>query len=208
LLQTIFSNNRLVLDAVEQAEPVLRRLAGRVAECLRAGGRVVCLGGSSPVPAEYAPGETLFADEPAAKDIIIALDYGDDAQLASVIRTWRRRGVATACISGETASPALSAAEIAVCLKLECAEESRRLKVAQAQQLALDAVLTLALHASGRLDSVEAKAAKDDFLERAAASLIKELPALDMESAMELIQRHGSVKKAAKAYLDNVQAKL
>ena len=51
-------------------------------------------------------------------------------------------------------------------------------------------------------------AAKDSFLERAAASLMKELPALDRESAIELIQRHGTVRKAAKAYLDNVQAKL
>ena len=49
MLQTIFSNNRLVLDAVEQAEPVLRRLAGRVGECLRAGGHIVLVGGKSPV---------------------------------------------------------------------------------------------------------------------------------------------------------------
>lgn len=208
MLQIIFSNNRLVLDAVEQAEPVLRRLAGRVAECIGSGGRVVCLGGSSPVPAEYAPSEAIFAEEPAAGDIVIALDFGSDATLAEVLRTWRRRGVATACLSCETASPALSAAEIAVCLKVDCTGESRRLKERGTIQTALDAVLTLALEASGRIPDAPSKAAKDGFLERAATSLIKELPALDMESALELIQRHGSVKKAAKAYLDNVQAKL
>ena len=53
LLQTIFTNNRLVMEAVEQAEPVLRRLAGKMAERLRGGGRIFCLGGDSPVPAEY-----------------------------------------------------------------------------------------------------------------------------------------------------------
>lgn len=208
LLQTIFSNNRLVLDAVEQAEPVLRRLAGRVGECLRAGGHIVLIGGKSPVIGEYASETDIYADEPGLKDIVIALDGGSDAALAEQLRTWRRRGVATACISGQTASPAVSAAEIAVILKVECAEESRRLKVAQAQQLALDAALTLGLNASGLCDGPAEAAAKDAFLERAAASLMKELPALDRESAIELIQRHGTVRKAAKAYLDNVQAKL
>jgi hypothetical protein len=61
LLQTIFSNNRLVLDAVEQAEPVLRRLAGRVGECLRAGGHIVLNGGKSPVIGEYASETDLYA---------------------------------------------------------------------------------------------------------------------------------------------------
>lgn len=208
MLQTIFSNNRLVLDAVEQAEPVLRRLAFRVGECLRAGGHIVLIGGKSPVIGEYASETDLYANEPGLKDIVIALDGGSDAALAEQLRTWRRRGVATACLSCETASPALSAAEIAVCLKVDCTGESRRLKEHQAIQMALDAVLTLALEASGRMPDAPSKAANDGFLERAAASLIKELPALDMESALELIQRHGSVKKAVKAYLDNVQAKL
>ena len=208
LLQAIFSNNRLVLDAVEQAEPALRRLANRVGECIRADGHIVLLGGKSPVIGEYASETDLYADEPGLKDIVIALDNDSDAQLASQIRAWRRRGVATACISAETASAVVSASEIAVCLKVDCEEESRSLKVRQALQVALDAVLTLALEVSGLCSDPAAAAATDDFLERAAASLMKELPALDRESAIELIQRHGSVRKAAKAYIANVQAEL
>jgi len=213
LTQTIFSNNRLVLEAVERTEPVLRRLAGKMADRLNAGGGFICLGAGSPVPEEYRAGDKFRtqdadADIAAGKnDIIIAVDCGNPEALALQLRTWRRRGILTACISCETASAAASAAEIALVLQLETAGESRPLKERAAIQMALDALLTLALSQAGQT-TTEAPGKKDDALDRAAASLMKECPALDLESAMGLIQRHGSVKKAAKAYKENVQGKL
>jgi N-acetylmuramic acid 6-phosphate (MurNAc-6-P) etherase len=213
LLQTIFSNNKLVLEAVERTEPVLLRLAAKVADRLHAGGRIICLGAVSPVPGEYQAGDkfcTQDADVDIAagrNDIIIAVDYGNPEALAPQLRAWRRRGLLTACISCKTASAAASAAEIAIILQLETVGESRRLKEHAAMQVALDTLLTLALSEAGQT-TAEAPGKKDNSLARAAASLMKECPALDMESAMELIQRHGSVKKAAKAYKENVQGKL
>jgi len=213
LLQTIFSNNKLVLEAVERTEPVLRRLAAKMADRLHAGGRIFCLGGGSPVPGEYLPEERFFALpaeaelDPAKNDMIIAVDYGNPEAIAPQLRTWRRRGMLTACISCETASAAASAAEVAVILQVDTVVESRPLKERAAMQVALDALLTLVFSEAGQT-TAEVPGKNDDALERAAASLMKECPALDMESALELIQRHGSVKKAAKAYRENVQTKL
>lgn len=213
LLQTIFSNNQLVLEAVERTEPVLRRLAAKMADRLHSGGRIFCLGAGSPVPWEYQAGDKFCTPDSATdiaagkNDIIIALDCGNPEALAPQLRTWRRRGMLTACISCGTASAAASAAEISVILQLETEGESRPLKEHAAMQVALDTLLTLVLSEAGQT-TAEVSGKKDDAMARAAASLMKECPALDLESAMELIQRHGSVKKAAKAYRDNVQGKL
>ena len=213
LLQTIFSNNRLAVEAVEQAAPALGRLAGKLAERLKAGGRIVCLGGNSRVPEEYGRADRFVSPEPNAegeygitlKDAVIAVDDSSKPFLAAQMRSFRRRSVLTACITAETASPVASASEIAV----DTAVESRFLKIRLAQQMALDALLTLALAATGAVtEKGDAPAKGGDPLRKAAETLMRELPALDMESALELIQRHGSVKKATKAYKANVQAEL
>ncbi len=217
LLQTIFSNNRLAVEAVEQAAPVVGRLAEKLAECLKAGGRIFCMGGDSPVPGEYGQADSFIDVNPdpageygvGLKDAVIAFDDASKTFLAAQMRAFRRRGMLTACITGETASPVASASEIALCLTVATAVESRPLKVRLAQQMALDAVLTLALAQTGASAAKgDAPAKSGDPLKKAAATLMKELPALDEESAQELIQRHGSVRKAAKAYKANVQAKL
>lgn len=217
MLQTIFSNNKLVLEAVERAEPVLRRLAGKMTDRLREGGRIFCLGSGSPVPGEYGSDGIFFplsadAGITAAvtnNDIFIAVDDGSERALAGQLRAWRRRGMLTACLTCLNASPVASAAEIAVNIDLATVVESSSLKERAALQMALDALLTLALAESGAdLGDTAAKDDSGDAVSRAAAALMKEFPALDRESAEELIQRHGSVRKAAKAYQANVQGKL
>ena len=212
LLQTIFSNNKLVAEAVERTEPVLRRLSLKMAERLRSGGRIFCLGGDSPVPGEYGAAGLFFAlpadasviTDVGRHDIFVALDCCAPATLAPQMRAWRRRGMLTACITCESVSSAASASEIAVTMTLETEAEKHDLKVRSAIQMALDALLTLALAQGGALAVGSPPEKGDSALEKAAASLMKELPALDHESALELIQRHGSVKKAAKAYRENV----
>ena len=218
LLQTIFTNNRLVMEVVEQAEPVLRRLAGKMEERLRSGGRILCLGRDSTVPAEYqkaglfvsvipVPEDESGMDvKPSLKDIVISMD--ESAAAVTLIRTYRRRGLLTACITCETASSAASSAEMAVRMTLEPVVENRTVKVKMALQTALDALLTLSILNAGQDSQTGVSAKGDGTLEKAAEALIKEFPSLDRESANELIQRHGSVKKAAKAYKENVQAKL
>ena len=212
LLQTIFSNNKLVAEAVERTEPVLRRLSLKMAERLRSGGRIFCLGGDSPVPGGYGadglfialPADAAVITDVGKNDMFVALDCGAPATLAPQMRAWRRRGMLTACITCESVSSVASASEIAVTMALETAAENRELKVHSALQMALDALLTLALAQSGALSDGSSPEKGGSALEKAAASLMKELPALDYESALELIQRHGSVRKAAKAYRENV----
>lgn len=217
LLQTIFSNNKLIAEAVEQAEPVLRRLSVRMAGRLHAGGRIFCFGASSPVPGEYGAGDIFFtpeggevgAEAVSGNDIFLALDGPAGDAYAPQLRAWRRRGMLTACLTCGTVSSLASASEIAVRLPLQTVAESSSLKERAALQMALDALLTLALAEAGGGPSVDTTPEPSgDALSRAAAALIKECPALDMESALELIQRHGSVRKAAKAYKANVQAEL
>lgn len=212
LLQTIFSNNKLVAEAVERTEPVLRRLSPKMAERLRSGGRIFCLGGSSPVPGGYGATDIFFAlpadatviTDVGKNDMFVALDCGAPATLAPQMRAWRRRGMLTACITCESVSSVASASETAVTMALETAAENHELKVNLAVQMALDALLTLALAQSGASFDGAPSEKDDSALEKAAASLMKEFPALDYESALELIQRHGSVRKASKAYRENV----
>lgn len=216
LLQTIFSNNKLVAEAVERTEPVLRRLSLKMAERLRSGGRIFCLGGSSSVPGGYSaadkfislPADASVITDVGKNDMFVALDCGAPATLAPQMRAWRRRGMLTACITCESVSSVASASETPVVMTLETAAENHELKVHSAVQMALDTLLTLALAQSGAPFDSTSPEKSDGALEKAAASLMKELPALDYESALELIQRHGSVRKAAKAYRDNVQGKL
>ena len=216
LLQTIFSNNRLVEEAVEQAAPVLMRLAGKLSGRLGSGGRIVCLGGNSSVPGEYGMADRFVCPEPGeeeydvtVKDAVIAVDGDFASSLAEQMRSFRRRGMLTACITADAASPVASASEIAVCVAVEPEMESRSLKAGMAQQMALDALLTLVLAPAG-VTAVgdDASAGDGGPLGKAAATLMKEIPALDMESALELIRRHGTVRKAVKAYKANVQAEL
>lgn len=212
LLQTIFSNNKLVAEAVERTEPVLRRLSLKMAERLRSGGRIFCLGGSSPVPGGYGaadkftalPADASVITDVGKNDMFVALDCGAPAALAPQIRAWRRRGMLTACITCESVSSVASASETPVIMTLETTAENHELKVHSAVQMALDTLLTLALAQSGAPFDSTSPEKSDGALEKAAASLMKELPALDYESALELIQRHGTVRKAAKAYRENV----
>ena len=215
LLQTIFSNNRLVEEAVEQAAPVLMRLAGKLSGRLGSGGRIVCLGGNSSVPGEYGMADRFVCPEPGeeeydvtVKDAVIAVDGDFASSLAEQMRSFRRRGMLTACITADAASPVASASEIAVCVAVEPEMESRSLKAGMAQQMALDALLTLVLAPLHAAMTGDDASAGDGPLAKAAATLMKEIPALDMESALELIRRHGTVRKAAKAYKANVQAEL
>ena len=148
------------------------------------------------------------ADLPAARnDVIIAMDGLCPEIMSEQLRRWRRRGMFTVCIGCGVASAAASAAEAALVMQIDPVAESRALKERLAQQMALDALLTLAFFEAGAAPG-EAPDNTGDALGRAALALMKELPALDRESAEELIERHGSVRKAAKAYLANVQGKL
>ncbi len=214
LLQTIYSNNKLVLEAVERVEPVLRRLAGKTAEKLRAGGRIICIGGASSVPQAYRCQDIFFALDAQAdmsafqqkvafgrNDVFLVVECDADDAMAAQMRAWRRWGMFTACLSCRSASSLATASEIAVILSFETVSENRPLKERCALQVALDALLTLSFAEYGAAMGGGAKQSSgDDALEKAAASLIREIPALDREGAIELIKRYGSVKKAVKAY--------
>ena len=224
ILQAIISNNKLVAQSLERAEPSLRRMCGRVAERVRRGGRIFCLGGDSPVPAAYPSPEGMFVavalqDDDAwlaiqaagatAADVVVAVDGASDAAvMADGVRSARRKGLLTACISCASASAVALAAEYVAYLPVETVCESVALKEAAARQLALDALLTAVLENIGVIASQQGDSAasvgQEDSALRAAEALMAQCPGMEIEKAMELIVKYGSVRKAAQAYKANV----
>ena len=222
MLQAIISNNKLVAESLERAEPSLRRLCGKVAERVRAGGRIFCLGGDSPVPGAYPSPDGFFTSValPAAgsdaawqalqrvgatvADAVIAIDSNDSAAiLAEGMRSCRRKGLLTACITANNASAAAMSAEYVVHLPLEVAAEARELKESVAKQMAMDALLTAVLAELGYIDAERGRGAVAGTLSestlRAAETLMAQKPGIDRDTAVGLIEKYGSVRRAIKA---------
>ena len=224
ILQAIISNNKLVAGSLERAEPSLRRMCGRVAERVRRGGRIFCIGGDSPVPAAYPSPEGMFvavalpgddawlelqAAGATAADVVVVVDSNTGAAvLADGVRSARRKGLLTACISCDSASASALAAEYVAFLPVEAVCESVALKETAARQLALDALLTAVLENIGVIASQQGDSAASVGQEgsalRAAEALMAQCPGMEIEKAMELIVKYGSVRKAAQAYKANV----
>ena len=229
LLQAIISNNKLVAESLESGEPALRRLCGKVAEKVRRGGRIFCLGGDSHVPTAYPSPQGFFT--PVAvpvvdnkgdaawlalqqagagtADVVVAID--DEccaAILAEGMRSCRRKGLLTACISCNSASTVAQAAEFVVYLPLEVVLEERGLKESAARQMALAALLTTVLGQLGYIADAEDGGAADsqhsESALRAAETLMMQCPGMERETAIELIVKFGSVRKAAQSYKANV----
>ena len=230
ILQAIISDHKLVVQSLERAEPSLRRLSGKVAERLHKGGKIFCLGGDSPVPAACPSSDGFFISvalpEPGSDaawlalqaagatpaDVAIALD--DDASVAILsegMRSCRRKGLLTACITCSSASAAALAAEFVVTLPLEVVSGARPLKEASARQMALDALLTMVLADLGFIEAGQGSGAVSDApgesMLRAAETLMGQMPGLGREEAVGLILKYGSVRRAAKA-LKDVQTEL
>ena len=223
IFQAIKANNAMLVDALGQAEPVLRRACDRIAERVRRGGRIFCLNAASDVPVTYAPGNEVFVPVSCAQgsawqtlqgcgakaaDVVLAPDAGDSPDLADDVRACRRKGLLTVCITCETASAAASSSEVAIRMAVEPALENRALKCAAARRMALDALLTEVMDSLGHIGTADAYPAKTSSMDKAVAALMAELPGLDADAAMQLIVRYGTVRKAVKAYKDNVQAEL
>lgn len=224
ILQAIISNNKLVAQSLERAEPALRRACGKIAERVRRGGKIFCLGSDSPVPAAYPSPEGMFvavalpgddawlelqAAGATAADVVVAVDSNTGAAvLADGVRSARRKGLLTACISCDSASASALAAEYVVHLPIEAVCESVALKEAAAKQMALDALLTAVLENIGVIalqnDGAAAAVGLDESTLRAVENLMSQCPGLERESAVELIVKYGSVRKAAQAYKANV----
>lgn len=223
LLQAIFSDNRALCDALERAEPALRRLCGKIAARIAVGGRIFCIGwGGGAIKECGAPqgffnsleateGQTVWdclaAAGIMAHDVFLVMDDGGSPVFfADGLRSASRKGVLTACISSDPASAPLAAAGERIYLDAQLSPRLRRLNVKALLQMALDAVLqeTLSLAGVG-CDVSVADGSSDTFLESAAAALMAEIPSLDKESAENLILKYGSVRRARNACKANVQ---
>jgi N-acetylmuramic acid 6-phosphate etherase len=151
----------------------------------------------------------LQAAGATAADVVVAVDSNTGAAvLADGVRSARRKGLLTTCISCDSASASTLAAEYVVHLPLEAVCESVALKEAAAKQMALDALLTAVLENIGVIalqnDDAAAAVGLDESTLRAVENLMSQCPGLERESAVELIVKYGSVRKAAQAYKANV----
>ena len=220
-LQAIYAGNRLFCDALEQAEPVLRRICAKMVERLGRGGRIFCLTSAgfdaAPcgfprekfIPVEVYASDTSFdqawaqmqQDGVSAADIVLALD--DEAQLgpmAAGLRAAGRRGLLTVLVTCRSASPLSSSASQLLCLAFEPVSEDLSFCGQLAQKAALTVLLAMAVEALGAGSSRQKKELSgSSAVEKAAATVVKECPSLSREQAMELIQKYGTVKRAKQA---------
>ena len=220
-LQAIYAGNRLFCDALEQAEPVLRRLCAKLVERLGRGGRIFCLSpagfdaascgfpAAKFIPVEVSASDTSFdqawaamqQEGVSAADIVLALD--DEAlqgPMAAGLRAAGRRGLLTALITCRGASPLSSAASQQLCLAFEPVRDNLAFCTRLAQRAALGALLCMVLEASGTAGSrPKAESDGSSAADKAAATLMRDCPSLSREQALELIQKYGTVKRAKQA---------
>lgn len=221
MLQAIYVGNRLFCDALEQAEPSLRRLCARTAERLGRGGRIFCLNpsGFDAVPSGFPAGKFIAVevsdsdtsfdqawarmqqDVVSATDIVLALDSEAlQAPLSAGLRAAARRGLLTALITCRSASALSSAASQQLFLDFEPPCEDLAFSRHLAQRAALGTLLCMVMEASGTAGS-RPKAESDcsSAADKAAATLMRDCPSLSREQALELIQKYGTVKRAKQA---------
>ena len=220
-LQAIYAGNRLFCDALEQAEPVLRRICAKVVERLGRGGRIFCLNpagfdaascgfpAAKFIPVEVYASDTSFdkawagmqQDGVSAADIVLALDdEALQAPMAAGLRAAGRRGLLTVLVSCRSASPLSSAASQQLCLAFEPVYEDLSFCGQLAQKAAFTVLLAMAVEALGVGSARQHKESSGgSAVEKAAATLAKECPSLSREQAIELIQKYGTVKRAKQA---------
>ena len=219
----IITNHKLLAEALEEQAPVVKKLAEKIVERVRSGGRIFCLMGNSAVPSAYSAPEGFFVvldgngclDYFTAawkqihemggseKDVVLAVERQNAGPfLTGGLRDTRRKGLLTACICCGASSAVASAAEMVVSVDIEPVMEKSQLVAERGKQMALDMILTmvLATFEATRRTSPSRQQSGEDMFRRAVKAIMNEIPELDEVSAEKLLKKFGSVKKAIASY--------
>lgn len=141
----------------------------------------------------------------STQDILIGIAAsGSTPYVIGAIKEARTAGVYTACICCNENSPLAEAAEapIEVIVGPEFITGSTRMKAGTAQKLVLNMISTAVMIQLGHIKGnrmVDMQLSNNKLVDRGTQMLMKQCD-LDYQKAEELLQKHGSVRKAAVAW--------
>ncbi|MCB9275354.1 MAG: N-acetylmuramic acid 6-phosphate etherase [Lewinellaceae bacterium] len=138
------------------------------------------------------------------QDVVVGIAAsGTTPYVVHGLRSCREHGITTACITCNPGAPVAAQADfpIEVVVGPEFVTGSTRMKSGTAQKLVLNMISTSVMIGLGRvLDNkmVDMKLSNNKLLERG-AKIIQHNLHIDYEPALELLKKHGSVRKALEA---------
>lgn len=149
----------------------------------------------------------LEAHQVSEKDVVIGIAAsGTTPYVIGALEECRKRGIITGSISCNPDSPVSAAADfpIEVVVGPEFVTGSTRMKSGTAQKLVLNMISTTLMIQLGRVEDnkmVNMQLTNDKLVDRGTQMLMERIKLTDYEKARDLLLQHGSVKKAADAYL-------
>ncbi|MBM3415571.1 MAG: N-acetylmuramic acid 6-phosphate etherase [Bacteroidetes bacterium] len=141
------------------------------------------------------------------KDVVIGIAAsGTTPYVIGALEECRKRGILTGNISCNPDSPVSAAADypIEVVVGPEFVTGSTRMKSGTAQKLVLNMISTAIMIQLGRVEDnkmVNMQLTNDKLVDRGTRILMERIKLSDYEKAKSLLLKHGSVKKAADAFV-------
>ncbi|MGB3585754.1 MAG: N-acetylmuramic acid 6-phosphate etherase [Tunicatimonas sp.] len=139
------------------------------------------------------------------KDTLVGIAAsGTTPYVIGGVKIARENGILTGCITCNLETPLAAAAEvpIEVVVGPEFVTGSTRMKAGTAQKLVLNMISTATMIGLGRVKGnrmVDMQLSNNKLVDRGERMIMDEL-AIDREQAKQLLEEHGSVRKAVEAY--------
>ncbi|NNM23323.1 MAG: N-acetylmuramic acid 6-phosphate etherase [Flavobacteriaceae bacterium] len=141
------------------------------------------------------------------KDVVIGIAAsGTTPYVIGALEQCNANGISTGCITCNEGSPLAKTAQypVVVVVGPEFVTGSTRMKAGTAQKLILNMISTTAMIQLGRVEGnkmVDMQLSNNKLVDRGTRMIMEELDVMEDEAAY-LLEKHGSVRKAVKAYRD------
>lgn len=142
---------------------------------------------------------------PTANDVVIGIAAsGKTPYVIGGVKAARKKGLLTGCITCNAGSPLAAAVEfpIAVVVGPEFVTGSTRMKAGTAQKLVLNMISTAVMIKLGRVKGnkmVDMQLSNNKLVDRGTRMIMEEL-SIEQTEAAQLLEQHGSVRKAIDTY--------
>lgn len=139
-------------------------------------------------------------------DVVIGIAAsGTTPYVIAALEECRKRGIVTGSITNNPGSPLSLVADHPVVIEVgpEFVTGSTRMKSGTSQKLALNMISTAVMIQLGRVEDnkmVNMQLSNDKLIDRGVKMVMEKTGLQDYEKAKELLQKHGSVKKAVEAF--------
>ena len=149
--------------------------------------------------------DDLEINKISSKDVVIGIAAsGTTPYVVSALDRCNQKDIMTGCITCNAGSPLANTAQfpVEIIVGPEFVTGSSRMKAGTAQKLALNMISTAAMIQLGKIKGnkmVDMQLSNDKLIDRGIRMLMSELP-VDRQIAQQLLEKHGNVRAAAKAY--------